>query len=336
MKVLEYAVEIGSTNTCIYSRGNGIVLREPSLIAINSSGKKLIVKAVGKDAKKMLGKTAGSVSVVKPVNKGIVLEEKTAGLMLKTFLSKVVPDSILKPKIKIVFCVPCGITEEEKAALKNIALFSGASSVEFIPIVVAALSGEGVKVSSSKANMVVNIGGGTCNVGVVSLNSIISGHTLSIGGETIDEAIQKYVARHLRLQVSKQTAKKVKEAIGSLFVNDTSNTEASGLSMDSKMAKTDVISASEIREPIEFYFRKVSEMIEEVLNSSNPDVITDIANNGIYITGAMAYITGLENYLKRRLRVPIHVAKYPEDSVILGAGKLLSDKKTLKAVIKEN
>ncbi|MDD4211571.1 MAG: rod shape-determining protein, partial [Clostridia bacterium] len=181
-----------------------------------------------------------------------------------------------------------------------------------------------------------NLGGGTFSVAAVSLNAIIAGHTISMGGSKMDEAIKNYVSEGYELEISLQTAEKIKKEIGSLYIHDTSNLEVSGIDVNTKTPRHDIVFSSNIRPAVEYYFQKTADAIEDVLNSCSPDIVADISNNGIYLSGGLANVTGLENYLKKRLSLPVFLSDKPEESTIIGAGKLLSDKKTLNAIIKEN
>jgi rod shape-determining protein MreB len=336
MAQLEFAIELGSTNTAIYKRGSGIVLLEPTRIAINTEEKKNQVKAVGLLAKKMQGKTASNVQIVSPVEGGIITDFTLCKKMLTHFMKKVMPKSTVKPKVKILFVVPCGLTTKEKTQYKNLGYYVGASKVEFVENVLAALIGSGYNTNLPSGVISLNLGGGSFSVASVSLNAIIAGYTISMGGQKVDQAIRQYVLDAYELEISMQLAEKIKREIGSLYIHDTSNLEVSGIDVNTKSPRQDVIFSSNIRRAIEYFFEKVVGAIEDVLNNSSPDIVADIANNGIYVTGGLGNITGLENYLKKRLRLPVYLDEKPEEATILGAGKLLSDKKTLSAMIKEN
>lgn len=336
MAQLEFAIELGSSNTVIYKKGSGIVLVEPSLIAIDVSTKKKTVKAVGFSAKKILGKTNENTVISAPIKEGIIVDEKLAFEMLKIFMKKVTPKSVLNKKVRFLFVIPCGISEKEKAQFKSLGYAVGANKIEFVPNVICALIGCGVSTSSSSGTMSMNLGGGTVNLAAISLNTIISGYSISIGGKKMDEAIRVYVKEAYELEVSLQTSEKIKHEAGSLYIHDTSNLEVSGIDVNTKSPRQDVVMGRNIRPAIEFYFNKIVAAVEDVLNNCSPDIVADIANNGIYVTGGLAKLTGLQNYLKTRLRLPIIVSDIAEEAVILGAGKLLNDKKTLNMILSEN
>ena len=336
MANLEFAIELGSTNTAIYKRGNGIVLLEPTLIAVNKEDKKNQIKAIGHQALKMQGKTASNTQIVSPVENGIVVDFLLMQKLLYQFMKKVLEKSAVKPKIKILFIVPCGLSTKEKTQYKNLGYYVGASKVEFVESVLAALVGSGFNTNLPSGVISLNLGGGCFSVASVSLNAIISGYTISMGGQKMDESIKQYVLDAYELEISLHTAEKIKREIGSLYIHDTSNLEVSGIDVNTKSPRQDVIFSSNIRRAIEYFFEKVVGAIEDVLNNSSPDIVADISNNGIYVTGGLANMTGLENYLKKRLRLPVYLDQKPEESTIIGAGKLLSDKKTLASIIKEN
>ena len=334
MSMLEFAIELGTTNTAIYQKGSGIVLLEPTLIASNNETKKTTVKAVGQLAKKMQGKTASNINIVSPVKNGIVTDFNLAKLLLFRFMKKVLTKTVIKPKIKLLFIVPCGLSVKEKTQYKDLGYYIGASKVEFVENVLAGLIGCSFNTNLPSGVISLNLGGGSFSVASVSLNSIIAGYTISMGGQKMDEAILQYVLDAYELEISLQTAEKIKREIGSLYIHDTSNLEVSGIDLNTKSPRQDVVFSSNIRRAVEYYFEKVVGAIEDVLNNSSPDIIADISNNGIYVTGGLANVTGLENYLKKRLRLPVFIIDKPEEAVIIGAGKLLSDRKTLNAMIK--
>lgn len=336
MANLEFAIELGSTNTTIYKRGSGIVLLESTLIALSNEDKKNKIKAVGHLAKKMQGKTSSSTQIMSPVSGGIVTDFNLAQKMLYQFMKKVLEKSAVKPKIKILFVVPCGLSTKEKTQYKNLGYYVGASKVEFVESVLASLVGAGFNTNLPSGVISLNLGGGCFSVASVSLNAIISGYTISMGGQKMDEAIKQYVLDAYELEISSHTAEKIKREIGSLYIHDTSNMEVSGIDVNTKSPRQDVIFSSNIRRAVEYFFEKVVGAIEDVINNSSPDIVADISNNGIYVTGGLGNITGLENYLKKRLRLPVYLYEKPEEATIIGAGKLLSDKKTLAAMIKEN
>ncbi|MGD9901352.1 MAG: rod shape-determining protein [Spirochaetales bacterium] len=336
MSQLEFAIELGTTNTVIYKRGSGIVLCEPSLIALSKENKKTVVKAVGTLAKKMLGKTSSATTISNPIEEGVIKDKELAYSMLKHFMKKIITEKFVKPKIRMLFVIPCGLNIREKAEYKSLGYRLGAGKVDFVESVIAALVGAGVSTENPSGVMSLNLGGGTVNVGAVSLNTIINGYTISIGGAKMDEAIKRYVEEAYELEISNQTAEKIKKEIGSLYIHDTSNMEVNGIDTATKAPKQEVVFSTNIRPAIEYYFQKISAAVEDILNNCSPDIVADIANNGVYVTGGLANLTGIENYLKKRLRLPIYVVDEPEEAVIIGAGKLLSDKRGLNSIIREN
>lgn len=336
MNELEFAIEMGSSNTVIYKKGNGIVLSEPSIIAVDTSRRKHAVKAVGFMAQKMRGKVGQSTKILNPIEEGVVSHENYAALMLKEFMKKVAKTTFFNKKIRILFVIPVGISEKEKTQFRALGYSVGASKVEFVPSILASLIGCSVNINSPSGVLSLNLGGGTVNIGSVSLNSIINGYSISLGGIKMDEAIKRYVEEAYELQISDITAEKIKKETGSLFIHDTSNIEVSGIDVNTKSPRQDVVQGRNIRPAIEFFFTKIVSAIEDILNSSTPDIVSDISNNGIYVTGALANLTGLDNYLKLRLRLPINIPQNPEEATIIGAGKLLSDKKHLNIINAEN
>jgi rod shape-determining protein MreB len=338
MQKLELAIELGSSNVVIYKKGNGIILKEPTLISYKTDGKKVVVKSVGHSAKKQLGKTSISVNFVNPIENGQIKDVKMASLLLKKLLGKVIESKMFNPKISILFVTSCALDIEQKTHFKNVGYDVGASEVKFVPSVIASLIGSGVDASSSNTTLSVNLGGGTVDIASVGLNSILEGFTETIGGENIDESIRLFLSENseYNLLVSRATAEKIKLEIASLYIHDTANIEVSGIDVNDKTPTTTVVTSKAIYPCIEYFFKKVVGHINHIINISNPDVVTSIAENGIYISGGLANITGLKHFIENKTNIDAVIVDQPENCAIIGAGKLLSDKKTLASIIKEN
>lgn len=324
------AIDFGSSYTSIYKKQVGIVLKEPTLIAVSEDMGQSTIVDFGQNAKKMLGKTNNDISFISPISNGVIENLSLAEELLTYFINKVL---FTNEKFDIVFTVPCGLKEEEILAFKNLGLKIGAGKVHLVPSVLTALLGANVNIDKASGILSLNLGAGTIDMAICSLSSILNGYSLCFGGNKIDEAIKLYVEQFLDMQISNQVAEKIKNEAGSLFVHDLTNTEFSGVDINTKSPKVEVIEASQLRDTLEFYFQKVYMAIKVLINSSNPDIVADLSINGIVITGTMANLTGLENYLSKNLNLPITICEDCDNAVILGAGKLIADNKYLMKVI---
>lgn len=324
------AIDFGSKNTSIYKKHVGLVLKEPTLVAVTQNFDKISIVEFGTLAKKMLGKTNEDIEFVSPIHNGFIENMPLAEELLTYFINKVL---FSNEKFDIVFTVPCGLTEEEIINFKNLGLKLGAGKVHLVPSVLVALLGAGENIEKASGMLSLNLGAGTIDMAICSLNSILKGYSLGFGGNKIDEAISLYVNQFLDMQISLVTAEKLKIEAGSLFLHDLTNCEFNGVDINTKSPKTEVISASQLRDTLEFYFQKVYMAIKVLINSSTPDIVSDLSVNGIIVTGAMANLTGLENYLSKNLNLPVKICEDCENAVILGAGKLIADNKYLKKVI---
>ena len=324
------AIDFGSKNTSIYKKQVGLVLKEPTLVAVTENNNKVNIVEFGALAKKMLGKTNEDIEFINPVINGFIDNMSLAEELLTYFINKVL---FTNEKFDIVFTVPCGLTEIEILNFKNLGLKLGAGNVHLVPSVLVALLGAGENIEKASGMISLNLGAGTIDMAICSLNQILKGYSLGFGGNKIDEAITLYVNQFLDMQISLVTAEKLKIEAGSLFLHDLTNCEFNGVDINTKSPKTDVLGASQLRDTLEFYFQKVYMAIKVLINSATPDIVSDLSVNGIIVTGAMANLTGLENYLSKNLNIPVRICEDCENAVILGAGKLIADNKYLNKVI---
>ena len=317
MRKEKLVIELGSTNTVIYKQGYGIVLREPSALTINS--KDCSVVDAGLKAKKMQGKVNESILYVEPIENGIITDEKCAELMLDYFLNKVITKSVFA-KISATFCVSIGLDDNQLMAYKNIAYNCGIDNVEFVNTCSASLIGADSKASSNGAVACVNIGGGTVNMAVISYGNTVDGFSLTFGGKDMDNAIIDYVKGVKGIEISQSVAEKIKNECGSLYLQDTSNMEIVGSDCETKKPVSDIIASYEVREAVSYYFDTILKGIEHLLHSCSADIIKDIMQNGLYLTGGVANFTGLENYLTKALNLRVIIPDEPENCAVLGAG----------------
>ena len=319
MKTLELVVELGSSNTVIYKMGNGIVLREPSLVAIKDG--KII--EVGLKAKKLSGKTDENVSIVSPIDKGVIVNEQLCGKMLSLFLDKIF-DYVFPKSFKILFCVQNGLNEQELLSFKNVAYSTNAKEVDFINVCKAGAYSNGYDSKNPHATIAVNIGGGTVNIAVVSIGEVIDGFSIGFGGNDMDNAIKNYVEMVYGHNISLTSAEKLKNQCGSLYIQDTTNLEVSGIDVLSKRPQVEIVNANDVLSSVEHYFNNIAISIEQILHICSPDIIADITENGIIVFGGVANMVGLEDYLSKKLNLKVKVLDQPENSTVLGGALMLS------------
>ena len=333
----DYAIDLGGAFTTIYSRKEGFVLKEPTMVAVEEVRGIYKVKALGSEAKELVWKTPESVEVFNPISNGVIENYEYAQIMLKHFLEKI---EFKKNRSNAIVLVHCGISTEEKNLFRRLFEDVGFLDVDFIPSVLCSALGSGKNISSAKASIVVNIGGSATDVATINLNSLMQGATLGIGGRAMDIAISNTFALSKKVKngvlIGLPTAEKVKNEVGSLYANDSMNMEVMGTDLVSKVPVSVVVSSSQLKPVLEAFFEEIIRTIEVTITTLPPEVTADIINNGIVFTGGVANMTGLDEFLKKNLDYPFVIAKNPEDVTILGAGKLLADKELLDLVIKSN
>ena len=332
MAVIEIAIDMGSSNTTIYKKGRGIVLKEPSVLCLQNNDKVFKVLAIGNDAKKMQGRTEDDSVIVSPIVEGVVKNIELATEMMQHFLAKISPRPFTK--YKALVCLPCGVTEDEMQDFRKVMYSSGVGRVSFASSLVCMALGN-INAPETKAYLGVNIGGGKTEVGAILNNVILSGCSVGIGGKMMDSAICEYVKEGHNLKISNITAEKVKNEIATLYDTDKSNLEVSGADLMSNRYVTDIVHAREVRDSIIGYFDRIVAAILSVINECQPDVVADIHERGIYVCGGVSQTTGIETYLRKLLDVPVVVCDQPENIVILGAGKLISDSALYSEIVGE-
>lgn len=326
------AIKLGSSNTSIFKQGEGLVLFEPTMVAYYGEGKNKTIIKVGSGAKRMQGRTDNSTIVKSPIIEGKIADPELATIMVKTFLHRVIPQHIIKPKVKAIVCVPIGLTAKERKLIELVLNTAGIQDVVLIPAIMAGAVGYNLPISDANGLCLVNIGGGSTDIVVSSVNSIISGVNVSIGGQTLDRAIEKAIENHYQLKIGDGVAEKLKEEIGSLYAHDASNAEVGGVDSLTAQPKSVVVDASIVYSAIVDYYDKIASAIQATINSSPANVVEDIQNQGIYIMGGASLITGLEQYLRKRLNLPVLIQDQTTAVDVLGAGKLLSDTQLLKVL----
>jgi rod shape-determining protein MreB and related proteins len=327
----DMAVDLGTANTLVYVRGKGIVLNEPSVVAINTNTGGIL--AVGAEAKKMIGRTPGNIVAIRPLKDGVIADFDTTERMLRYFIQKVHRRRHLA-KPRIVVCVPSGITGVEQRAVKDAGYAAGARKVYIIEEPMAAAIGAGLPVHEPTGNMVVDIGGGTTEVAVISLGGIVTSQSIRTGGDELDQAIITYVKKEYSLMLGERTAEEIKMAIGSAFPSpDEPHAEIRGRDLVSGLPKTIVVSAEEIRKAIEEPVNSIIDAVKTTLDKCPPELSGDVMDRGIVITGGGALLKGLDERLRHETGMPIHITDRPLDSVALGSGKCVEEFEALQQVL---
>ena len=327
----DMAVDLGTANTLVYVRGRGIVLNEPSVVALNTNNGQIV--AVGVEAKRMIGRTPGNIVAVRPLKDGVIADFDVTERMLRYFIQKVHRRSRMA-KPRIVVAVPSGITGVEQSAVKEAGHQAGARRVYIIEEPMAAAIGAGLPVNEPTGNMVVDIGGGTTEVAVISLGGIVTSQSIRIGGDELDQAIITFGKKEHSLMLGERTAEEIKMAIGSAFpAEDEPHAEIRGRDLVSGLPKTVVISAAEVRKAIEEPVNLVVDAVKNTLDKCPPELAGDVMDRGIALTGGGALLRGLESRIREETGMPVQVADNPLDSVVLGTGKCVEDFETLRQVL---
>ncbi|CAA9361383.1 MAG: Rod shape-determining protein MreB [uncultured Frankineae bacterium] len=327
----DMAVDLGTANTLVYVRGRGVVLNEPSVVALNTTTGGIV--AVGTDAKRMIGRTPANITAIRPLRDGVIADFETTERMLRYFIQKVHKRRhFAKPRI--VVCVPSGITGVEQRAVKDAGYQAGARKVYIIEEPMAAAIGAGLPVHEPTGNMVVDIGGGTTEVAVISLGGIVTSQSIRTGGDRIDAAIINYVKKEYSLMLGERTAEDIKIAVGSAFpMPDEPHAEIRGRDLVSGLPKTIVVSAEEVRKAIEEPVNAIIDSVKTTLDKCPPELSSDIMDRGIVLTGGGALLKGLDERLRHETAMPIHIADNPLDSVAIGAGRCVEEFEALRQVL---
>jgi rod shape-determining protein MreB len=327
----DMAVDLGTANTLVYVRGRGVVLDEPSVVAIDEHTGRLV--AVGAEAKRMIGRTPGYIKAIRPLKDGVISDADTTERMLRYFIQKVHKRSrFARPRI--VICVPSGITGVERRAVEDAASHAGARRVYIIEEPMAAAIGAGLPIEEPTGNMVVDIGGGTTEVAVISLGGIVTAMSIRVGGDELDNAIINHVKKEYQLMLGERSAEEIKMSIGSAFpLGDEPTAEIRGRDLVSGLPKTITVTTSEIRKAIEEPVNAIVDAVKATLDTCPPELSGDIMDRGIVLTGGGALLKGLDERLRHETGMPIHVAEDPLMSVALGSGRCVEDFDALQRVL---
>ncbi|MDR2799734.1 MAG: rod shape-determining protein [Desulfovibrio sp.] len=328
----DLAIDLGTANTCVYVKGRGIVLREPSVVAVRTNTRDKRVLAVGMEAKKMLGKTPGYIEAIRPMKDGVIADFEVTEAMLRYFIAKVHNSRrLVRPRIMV--CVPTCITQVEKRAVKESAQSAGAREVYLIEEPMAAAIGANLPIQEPTSNMVVDIGGGTTEVAVISLSGIVYSKSVRVGGDKMDAAIMNHIRHKYNMLIGESSAEQIKMTIGSASALDPELImEVRGRDMVTGIPQNIVITSEEVRKAISEQVNAIQMTVREALEKTPPELAADIVDRGIVLTGGGALLKGLDQLLRNETSLPITVVEDPLSTVVLGTGKALDNLHILKEV----
>jgi len=327
----DLAIDLGTANTLVYVKGRGIVLREPSVVAINSHTKEIL--AVGEEAKQMLGRAPGSIQAIRPMKDGVIAHFEETQQMISHFIRKVHNNRKTFVSPRVIIAIPSGVTQVEKRAVRDSANSAGAREVYLIEEPMAAAIGVDLPIQEPTGNMIIDIGGGTTEVAIMSLAGTVYSKSVRVAGDEMDEAIVNYVKKKYNLLIGERTAEAVKIQIGTAYPTDQRQTmEIKGRDLVAGIPKTLVISDEEIAEALQEIFGTIVESVKIALERTPPELAADIVDKGVVLAGGGALIRGLDTLLREATGLPVTVAEDPLSAVANGVGKLLSDPKLLKKV----
>jgi rod shape-determining protein MreB and related proteins len=327
----DMAVDLGTANTLVYVRGRGIMLNEPSVVAMNTHTREIL--AVGTEAKRMIGRTPDSISAIRPLRDGVIADFEATEQMLRFFIQRVHRRRYFA-KPRLVICVPSGITAVEQRAVKEAGYQAGSRRVYIIEEPMAAAIGSGLPVHEATGNMVVDIGGGTTEVAVISLGGIVTSQSIRTAGDDLDQSIIAWMKKEYSLMLGERTAEEIKIALGSAFpLPDEPEAEIRGRDMVSGLPRNVVVSSAEVRQALEEPLHAIVDSVRDTLDKTPPELAGDIMDRGLVLTGGGALLRGLDERLRHETGMPAHVADDPLASVALGAGKCVEEFEALQQVL---
>jgi rod shape-determining protein MreB and related proteins len=321
----DLAIDLGTANTLIYAKSRGIVMNEPSVVAVqrNAGGRKEVV-AVGVEAKKMLGRTPGHIITVRPLKDGVISDFTYTKTMLQHFINKVHNNRFLRPSPRVLVCVPFGATEIERRAIKESAEGAGARTVDIVPEPMAAAVGAGLPIHEARGSMIVDIGGGTTEVAVVSLSGIVYAASIRLGGDKFDEAITQYVRRNYGILIGEATAERIKIEIGSACPGaQVREIRVRGKNLSESVPRGFTLNSSEIQQALEEPLQGIVSAVRQALERTPPDLGGDVAERGVVLSGGGALLHGIDTLLANELKLPVYVADDPLTCVVRGGGRIL-------------
>jgi len=320
----DLSIDLGTANTLIYVRDRDIVLDEPSVVAIRVNGNQKSVAAVGSDAKRMLGRTPGNITAIRPMKDGVIADFHVTEKMLQYFISKVHDNSFMTPSPRVLVCVPCKSTQVERRAIKESAIGAGARVVYLIEEPMAAAIGAGLPVEEASGSMVVDIGGGTTEIAVISLNGIVYAESVRVGGDRFDEAIVTYVRRNYGSLIGDATAERIKQEIGSAYPSsDILEIDVRGRNLAEGIPRSFTLNSNEILEALQEPLSAIVQSVKSALEQCPPELAADIAEHGIVLTGGGALLRNIDRLVSEETGLPVIVAEDPLTCVARGGGKAL-------------
>jgi rod shape-determining protein MreB len=326
----DIAIDLGTANTLVHVRGKGIVLVEPSVVAIHAETKELLT--VGTEAKQMIGRTPGNIIAIRPMKDGVIADFDVTQMMMHHFISKAYRRGLLKPRV--IVAVPSGCTEVERRAVLDAVLRAGAREAYTIEEPMAAAIGAGLPVDEPTGNMIVDIGGGTSEVAVISLEGIVASRSIRVGGDEMDEAVVNYVKRAYNLLIGERTAEEVKTTIGSASELEQEETmDIRGRDLVTGLPRTITVDSREIRKALSEPVNAILEAVKETLENTPPELAADIMDRGIVMTGGGSMLKGLDRLISSETGMPVHTVDEPLYAVVRGAGKALEEIDTLRKVL---
>ncbi len=327
----DMAVDLGTANTLVYVRGKGVVLDEPSVVAQDTETGEIL--AVGAEAKPMIGRTPETMTALRPLKDGVIADFEAAEEMLRTYIHRVHRRRYLA-KPRMVICVPSGCTSVERRAVKEAGYQAGARKVFLIEEPMAAAIGAGLPVHEATGNMVVDIGGGTTEVAVISLGGIVTSISVRHAGDSLDAAIVTWLKKHHSLLIGESTAEEIKISLGSAFPKVTeSEADVRGRDLVSGLPRTLTVTSQEVRQALEDSVLGIIDAVQTTLDQTPPDLAGDLMDRGLVLTGGGALLTGLDERLRHETGIPVHIAEDPLSSVVLGAGKCVEEFEALQVVL---
>ena len=312
----DIGIDLGTASILVYIKGKGVVLKEPSVVAFDRDTNK--IKAIGEEARLMLGRTPGNIVAVRPLRQGVISDYTVTEKMLKYFIQKAIGRRMLK-KPRISVCVPSGVTEVEKKAVEDATLQAGAREVAIIEEPIAAAIGAGIDISRPCGNMIVDIGGGTTDIAVISLGGTVVSTSIKIAGDDFDEALVRYMRKKHNLLIGERTAEDIKIKIGSAYPRpEVVKMNVRGRNLVTGLPKTVEVTSEETEEALKEATSQIVEAVHSVLEKTPPELASDIMNQGIYVSGGGAAFPKTAEWIKEEFKIPVHIADRPEDHVILG------------------
>lgn len=320
----DLSIDLGTANTLIYVRDRGIVLNEPSVVAIRMNGTQKSVVAVGTDAKRMLGRTPGNITAIRPLKDGVIADFQVTEKMLQHFIAAVHENSFITPSPRVLICVPCKSTQVERKAIRESALGGGARDVYLIEEPMAAAIGAGLPVEEARGSMVVDIGGGTTEIAIISLNGVVYSDSVRVGGDKFDEAIVTYVRRQYGSLIGEATAERVKKEIATAYpTTEVKEIDVRGRNLAEGVPRSFVLNSAEILEALQEPLTQIVSAVKSALEQSPPELASDIAERGLVLTGGGALMSGLDRLLSEETGLPVLVAEDPLTCVARGGGTAL-------------